>query len=87
MVVGGVLLPIVLFGKNLFCKFVCPYGGLMVLMNKLTGKNIQLRQYRVWLVRLRLVLLFLTLAIIFYTNHIGAVMFEPFGVAFSLSLD
>jgi Na+-translocating ferredoxin:NAD+ oxidoreductase RnfG subunit len=86
IVLAGVILPIFLTGKNLYCIYVCPFCGLQEAAYKISGKNIPLRKARIWLVGLRKVLLFAVLMGAVITTKATAINYEPFGVAFGLDL-
>lgn len=82
--IAGALLPILLFRKNLYCAYICPFCGIQELLHKVTGKNISLGKARIWFERLRNVLLFVSLMAVMLTARPNAFFYEPFGLAFTL---
>ncbi len=86
IVLAGVVIPILFTGKNLYCTYVCPFWGLQEAAHRISGKNIPLGKARIWLVRLRNLLLFAVLLGAVITTKANAITYEPFGVAFGLDL-
>ncbi|MCM1566806.1 MAG: 4Fe-4S binding protein [Dehalobacter sp. 4CP] len=86
IVLAGVIAPILFSGKNIYCLYVCPFCGIQEAAYKISGKNIPLRKARIWLVRLRNLLLFAVLMGAVITAKANAITYEPFGVAFGLDL-
>ena len=84
IVIIGALLPILLFGKNLYCSHVCPFCGIQELLHKVTGKNITLGKLMIWFARLRNLLLFISLMGVMITANVNIFFYEPFGLAFGL---
>ncbi len=87
IVLAGVITPILFTGKNLYCTYICPFCGVQEAAHKISGKNISLGKARIWLVRLRNLLLFVVLLGAVITTKANAITYEPFGVAFGLDLN
>lgn len=78
------LLAVVSFlltGKNLFCSMLCPFGAVQEGLGKITGCSAPLRyRWMTWLARTWVVTL---LAAGLYYHAPAAIMYEPFGKAFT----
>jgi len=81
---AGAILPIILFGKNLYCSHICPFCGVQEVAHKISGKNISLGKNRKRLGTLRNVLLVITLLVTMVTASVNTLSIEPFGLAFGL---
>jgi Na+-translocating ferredoxin:NAD+ oxidoreductase RnfG subunit len=86
ILVVGTLLGIVLLGKNVYCYRVCPFYGIEYLLQKISG--MKLNPSRTLLRRARSIvnfLLWLSLMVIFLSQHPALGSYEPFAMMFSLN--
>lgn len=85
LLVVGVLLLTVLVGKNFYCFWMCPFGGLQEFVSRIGGVKLKLSQGLERLMRWMVyALLWAALMIIFLTSNPAMGNFEPFAVLFSL---
>lgn len=84
LVVGGLALTLLL-GKNFYCSWVCPFGGIQELVARVSGLNIKISAAVETLLRgTVLVLLWFALMVMFLTRNPALGNFEPFATLFSL---
>ena len=85
LLIGGVILLTLVYGKNLYCYWMCPFGGMQELITKIGGIKIKINK-KVAKRFTYLVYLFFWAAmmIAFITSNPGLATFEPFGPLFSL---
>ena len=82
---GGVLLITPIMGKNVYCYWMCPFGGLQELLTKTGGIAFRVnpRITRV-IKKLPLFFLWIALMIVFITRNPAMGAYEPFATLFSL---
>ncbi len=84
LVLGTIAMTLVM-GKNLYCTWACPFGGIQELINKIGGVKIpvhsKVNRAAQWVVYF---LFWLSFMIMFLTNNPANGTFEPFAVLFSL---
>lgn len=84
--VAGVVATIVVFGRNLYCYWVCPFGGLHELLAAAGGGGLVAGRPIGRILRLaRPLLVWGALMIIFVTRTPAAGSYEPFGTLFSFT--
>ena len=84
LVVGTVSLTLVL-GKNFYCYWMCPFGGVQYLASEVLGVRWKTgRRVSGFLKVNALLILCLALAVIFLTRNPAMGSFEPFSALFSL---
>jgi len=84
LVIGVVLLALI-FGKNFYCYWLCPYSAVQEIAYKLG--QVGLRPSAKWHKRLRNVRYFILWFALFFTILLGSVsitVFEPWGTLFSM---
>lgn len=85
LLVAGVLGLTMLMGKNFYCYWMCPFGGIQELVTKIGGVRFRLdRRVTGILKNMVYIMLWLALMITFLTSNPGLGMFEPFATLFSL---
>jgi len=85
MLVVGVLVLTLLFGKNFYCFWMCPFGGLQEFVSRIGGVKLRMNLRVQGIMRnIVYVLLWAALMIIFITRNPANGNFEPFAVLFSL---
>lgn len=86
VVLGCVLFTVVVLGKNLYCAWVCPFGALQVLLNKISGISLPVPS---WLKKsgkyFGAFLAWLSVFVIFATRNPALGSFEPFAALFSFN--
>ena len=86
ILVVGTVLGVIFLGKNVYCYRVCPFYGIEYFLQKISG--MKLNPSRALLKRTRSMvnfLLWLSLMIIFLSQHPALGSFEPFAMMFSLN--
>ena len=85
LLVPGVLLITTLMGKNVYCYWMCPFGGMQEFATKIGGVSFRLNKKVTGAIK-HLVYLFLWMAlmIIFLTRNPAMGAYEPFATLFSL---
>ena len=86
ILVVGTVLGVIFLGKNVYCYRVCPFYGIEYFLQKISG--MKLNPSRALLKRTRSMvnfLLWLSLMIIFISQHPALGSFEPFAMMFSLN--
>jgi len=76
----GIALPL-LTGKNIYCFWVCPFGGLQEIINKLCGVKYRLKIAKIFQVT-RYFLLWLGIFLVIINNNPASGNIEPFGTVF-----
>lgn len=83
LVIGSILL-VVLSGKNLYCSYICPFGAIQELENKITKKPFNIpSKLRKKLSVIPYILAYTSLVLVLTTENIGALSYEPFALLFS----
>ncbi|MBW2449813.1 MAG: FMN-binding protein [Deltaproteobacteria bacterium] len=86
ILVVGTVLSVIFLGKNIYCYRICPFYGIEYLLQKISG--MKLNPSRALLKRARFVvnlLLWLSLMVIFLSEHPALGSYEPFAMMFSLN--
>lgn len=85
LLVVGTLLLILIWGRNLYCVWMCPFGAIQEMITTIAGLRIRVPgsiiRYAEYLI---LFLLWASLIIMFLTTTPALGMFEPFATLFSL---
>ncbi|WP_368294163.1 4Fe-4S binding protein [Dehalobacter sp. TBBPA1] len=76
----GIGLPL-FTGKNIYCFWVCPFGGLQEIINKLCGVKYRLKIAKIFKVT-RYFLLWLGVFLVIINNNPASGNIEPFGTVF-----
>jgi uncharacterized protein with FMN-binding domain len=85
LLVIGALLIILIYGKNLYCFWLCPFGAIQELTAKIGGINIQLsKKTLVYVQYISYTLTWAALMIIFITANPSLGSYEPFATLFGL---
>lgn len=85
LLVIGAILMVVLTGKNLYCAWTCPFGGIQEFIGRMGGMNINVAPSITRLARIIVYTLFwLSFMIMFLKDNPAIGTFEPFAVMFSL---
>jgi hypothetical protein len=85
ILVGGTLIMILLYGKNLYCYWLCPFGAIQEFATKIGGINIKLNRRTITVAKyLGPFLTWLALMIIFITSNTTVASYEPFATIFGL---
>lgn len=85
LLVMGTLLLILVWGRNLYCVWMCPFGAIQELMTTIAGVRFRVPRVVIKIAEhLILFLLWLSLMIMFLTTTPTLGMFEPFATLFSL---
>ncbi len=86
LLIAGFLLTSMLFGRNVYCLYVCPFNAAQRLVGLIGGASVKLPS---WLVRtaerLRNVVVFAALFLAFLTLKPALASYEPFAALFSLT--
>lgn len=86
LLISGLVLTILLFGRNLYCYWVCPFGGLHELLAAASGGHFgPSRDVGKFLRKVRGVLAWAALMVIFITRSPSTGSYEPFGTIFSFT--
>ena len=84
LLVFGAILMAVMTGKNLYCTWVCPFGGMQEFIHIIGGVKIRVSQTIAWVAGKIVYLLFwLSFMIMFLSRNPALGTFEPFTVLFS----
>ncbi len=84
--IGGVLITLVAFGRNLYCYWLCPFGAVHELLAVATGGGLAPSRRIGRLLRgLRPVLVWAALVVVFLSRSPSAGSYEPFGTLFLLT--
>ena len=85
LLVVGVLGLTILLGKNFYCAWMCPFGGMQEFITRVGGLNVKVSGPLEKVLRgMVYLLLWFALMIIFITRNPALGNFEPFAVLFSL---
>lgn len=85
ILVGGTLVMILFYGKNLYCYWLCPFGAIQEFATKIGGINIKLSQRTVTVAKyIGPFLTWMALMIIFLTSNTTLASYEPFATIFGL---
>ena len=84
LLAGGTAATLLVFGRNLHCYWICPFGGLLEVVGRVGGGGLTPRAGVRRVLRLsRPVLTWGALMIIFVTRTPSKGSYEPFGTAFT----
>lgn len=85
LLLGGIFTVTMIQGKNPYCSWFCPFGGVQEVLGKLSGAKLyRPRQLHSWLSWLQRGLSFAAIALGLALRQPGAASFEPFGTLFDL---
>ena len=85
LLIGGVIGLTLIYGKNLYCYWMCPFGGMQELITKIGGVKIRIsKKIAQNLTYLVYFFFWFAMMIAFITSNPGLATFEPFGPLFSL---
>ncbi|MCM1991760.1 FMN-binding protein [Oceanirhabdus seepicola] len=87
LLIIGTITLILITGKNLYCSWICPFGAAQESIFKFGGlKPIKLNSKLVKIFTLiPPTLAYMALMIVFYTNEIQTLAYDPFGAIFNLT--
>ena len=87
LLILGTIILILITGRNLYCSWICPFGAMQESINKFGGlKPIKLNSKLVKIFTLiPPTLAYLALMIVFYTNEIQTLAYDPFAAIFNLT--
>ncbi len=86
LLITGFLLTSILFGRNLYCLYVCPFNAAQRLIGLIGGASIKLPSSVVrWAERFRNLVVFAALFLAFITLKPALASYEPFSALFSLT--
>jgi Na+-translocating ferredoxin:NAD+ oxidoreductase RnfG subunit len=84
LLVSGALVSIIMVGRNYYCHWVCPFGGIQEWITTTAGLRLKLPARFLKLAYYGLmIMLWLTLMVIFLTSNPATGMYEPFAALFS----
>jgi len=85
ILMGGTLVSIIFWGKNVYCHAICPFHATQVLLNKLSGINLKVGPKTIKIIKnTPLFLLWLSLVLILISTNPTISSYEPFALLFSL---
>ena len=86
LLIAGFLLTSILFGRNVYCLYVCPFNAAQRLVGLIGGAGVKLSP---WLVqtaeRIRNILVFAAVFLAFLSLKPALASYEPFAALFSLT--
>ena len=86
LLIFGTILLTLIFGKNFYCSWICPFGGMQEVVNLIGGVKIRLSKVAVRIAEKGVYFLFwLSFMIMFLTSNPSLGTFEPFATLFSLN--
>ncbi|MBI9063762.1 MAG: FMN-binding protein [Marinilabiliaceae bacterium] len=85
ILMGGSLLTIVIWGKNVYCHAFCPFHATQMLLNKISGINLKMAFKVLRIIRkVPGFLLWFSLSLILISSNPTIAAYEPFAMLFSL---
>jgi len=85
MLIIGSFGAIIFLTRNIYCGYLCPFHGIQILLNKISGINLKLSPVIMKRSKnISLLLLCLSLLFIFMSANPTLVSYEPFAMIFSL---
>ncbi len=85
ILVGGVFAGILLFGRNFYCGYLCPFDVVQGLLQKISGIKLALKPGMVkWSRTVIFTMSWFALMLIFLSRHPALGSYEPFSMMFSL---
>lgn len=85
MLIIGSFGSIIFLTRNIYCSYLCPFHGIQILLNKISGINLKLSPILMKRSKqMSLFLLCLSLLLIFISGNPTQVSYEPFAMIFSL---
>ncbi|MBT4513341.1 MAG: 4Fe-4S binding protein [Chloroflexi bacterium] len=86
LLLGGFVFSILLTGRNIHCRYVCPFGAMQRFTGLIGGADKSLpTAMALWARRIRNLLVISLLFYAFLSNNAGIAGYEPFGTAFTLN--
>jgi len=85
LLMGGSLLTIIIWGKNVYCHTLCPFHATQILLNKVSGINLKIAFKVLRIIRkVPGFLLWFSLSLILISSNPTIAAYEPFAMLFSL---
>ena len=85
LLVVGTLLLTIIYGKNFYCSWICPFGAMQEFISIFGGVRLHLNQRTIHMARYMVYFLFwLSFMIMFITSNPSLGTFEPYATLFSL---
>ena len=85
LLLGGTIITIFIYGRNIYCHSICPFHGAQILLHKISGFNLSLRpRLNKALMKIPAYLLWLCLVLILISRNPTLSSFEPFSMLFTL---
>jgi uncharacterized protein with FMN-binding domain len=85
LLMGGTIVVIAILGRNIYCQSLCPFHGVQIMFNKLSGVNLKLPlKLNKILLKLPKFLLWICLILILISKNSTIASYEPFSMMFSL---
>jgi hypothetical protein len=85
ILMGGTILVIIVFAKNVYCTSLCPFRASQILLNKISGINLKVpSRYTRIMSKMPMFLVWLSLMLIFISANPSLAAYEPFAILFSL---
>jgi len=86
LLIGGVLLPVLLTGRSVYCSHVCPMGTVQEVLRIARGKQISMSpRITAWLRRFQRSLTFVVVIVALVTRNPGVAQYEITGTLFGLT--
>lgn len=84
ILLGGIALMFIFVGKNLYCNWLCPFGAIQDLLNRISGISLPIspiiKKYGKWSGG---VIAWISICVIFLSRNPAIGSFEPFAALFS----
>ena len=85
LLLGGTLIALIIYGRNIYCHSICPFHAAQILLNKISGVNLSIRpRLHKILMKLPSYIVWLCLMLILIYRNPTISSFEPFSTLFSL---
>lgn len=85
ILMGGSLITIVVWGRNVYCHALCPFHATQMLLNKVSGINLKFAMKTMRIIRkIPGFLVWLSLVLILLSSNPTLAGYEPFAMLFSL---
>ena len=82
-------IPAIIFlgGRNLYCSWLCPFGGVQEILAKIGGGKLKYNNLGAGLQKIKYAIFWLALFLSFWFRSPGVASYEPFGVLFGFRGD